>query len=343
LSKLKIIRFVDKMIGNYFNIGLIHLVFPNAIIINMVRDPLDTLYSCYTTRFGVDSLKYTLYYKALVHHYTQYLEVVQHFRTVLPHYSLQILNGSSYNTDCEDGDSSSIISTTTAAVGDKRRKTKKRSLSVILTQGLIDVRYEELVAAPDIVMQRLRSMIGLREVHSTTTKKKKKYCQMNSIATEYNTKENGIVGNRSIGEDPVLSSLEKQVHVVLTASKLQVKQPIYSHSIGRWKRHAKQLMNNIIPELLHYLPYLASINALPFIDPCLSRYLQRIYKQNDFYREYYVLHDHYNFTNYRLENISLSQLQYQYSTLCNTSSYSIYNNSHVNWLLLDQHSYHFNY
>jgi hypothetical protein len=262
---------------------------------------------------------------------------------VLPHYSLQILNGSSFNTDCEDGDSSSIISTTTAAVGDKRRKTKKRSLSVILTQGLIDVRYEELVAAPDIVMQRLRSMIGLREVHSTTTKKKKKYCQMNSIATEYNTKENGIVGNRSIGEDPVLSSLEKQVHVVLTASKLQVKQPIYSHSIGRWKRHAKQLMNNIIPELLHYLPYLASINALPFIDPCLSRYLQRIYKQNDFYREYYVLHDHYNFTNYRLENISLSQLQYQYSTLCNTSSYSIYNNSHVNWLLLDQHSYHFNY
>jgi tetratricopeptide (TPR) repeat protein len=350
LSKMKTIRFIDKMVGNYFNIGLIHLVFPNAIIINMVRDPLDTLYSCYTTRFGVDSLKYTLYYKALVHHYTQYLEVVQHFRTVLPHYSLQILNGSSYNTDdCEDGDSSIstssivITTTTTTAVGDKRRKTKKRSLSIILTQGLIDVRYEELVAAPDIVMQRLRSIIGLREVHSK--KKKKKYCQMSSIATEYNTKENDIVGNSSIDEDVWTppSSLQKQVHVVLTASKLQVKQPIYSHSIGRWKRHTKQLMNNIIPELLHYLPYLASINALPFIDPCLSRYLQTIYKQNDFYREYSVLHDQYNFTYYRLENISLSQLQYQYSTLCSTSSYSIYNNSHVNWLLLDQHTYHFNY
>ena len=183
--------------------------------------------------------------------------------------------------------------------------------------------------------------------------KERKHYQETSISTECKTKEEDreSVGNSSIDgdddDDKLLSSpsspLQKQVHVVLTASKLQVKQPIYSHSIGRWKRHNKQLMNNIIPELLHYLPYLASINALPFIDPCLSRYLQTIYKQDFLYREYYVLHDHYNFTYYRLENISLTKLQYEYSTLCSTSSYSIYNNSHMNWLLLDQHTYHFNH
>jgi len=337
LSKMKTIRFVDKMVGNYFNIGLIHLVFPNAIIINMVRDPLDTLYSCYTTRFGVDSMKYTLYYKAMVHHYVQYLEIIQHFRAVLPYYSLRVLNDCRSYISCEDRDSSAEVVVGSKDVGNKR----KRSWSVINTQGLIDVRYEELVAAPDAVMRRLRSIIGLRVIRP-----KMNQCQKNSATNDSTINNMDSIHSHDDTATTVSSSLQKQVHVVLTASKLQVKQPIYSHSIGRWKRHAKQLMKNIIPELLHYLPHLASINALPYIEPCLSRYLQTIYKQ-DFYRELYIVHDHYNFTYYRLKNISLSQLQYQYFALCSTTSISsynnsIYNNSYLNWMLLDQHTYHFN-
>ena len=41
---------VDKMLGNYKNLALIHLVFPNAIILHTVRDPMDTLFSCHIRR-----------------------------------------------------------------------------------------------------------------------------------------------------------------------------------------------------------------------------------------------------------------------------------------------------
>jgi tetratricopeptide (TPR) repeat protein len=41
---------VDKMLSNFVNIGLIHMVFPRAIILHTIRDPLDTLFSCYANR-----------------------------------------------------------------------------------------------------------------------------------------------------------------------------------------------------------------------------------------------------------------------------------------------------
>ncbi len=46
------IRFVDKTPANYMLLGLIALLFPNAIIINSVRDPVDTCFSCFATRLG---------------------------------------------------------------------------------------------------------------------------------------------------------------------------------------------------------------------------------------------------------------------------------------------------
>lgn len=83
-SSTKIQRIVDKMLGNYVNIGLIHLLFPNAIIINMVRDPIDTLWSCMRNRFGDPSAAYTMNVTELVREYGMYLEIMQHFREELP-------------------------------------------------------------------------------------------------------------------------------------------------------------------------------------------------------------------------------------------------------------------
>lgn len=76
-------RIVDKMLLNYLNIALIHLVFPDAIILHTVRDPLDTLWSCMKNRFG-DLSAYTLDFRSLVAEYVSYLHVVGHYRKILP-------------------------------------------------------------------------------------------------------------------------------------------------------------------------------------------------------------------------------------------------------------------
>ena len=38
---------VDKMLTNYWNVGFLHLVFPNSPIIHIERDPMDQIFSCY--------------------------------------------------------------------------------------------------------------------------------------------------------------------------------------------------------------------------------------------------------------------------------------------------------
>ena len=77
-------RVVDKMLFNYRNVGFIHLMFPNAVIIHTVRDPLDTVLSCYKHKFADQEVAWTLDPEALVHEYVMYLETMAHFREVLP-------------------------------------------------------------------------------------------------------------------------------------------------------------------------------------------------------------------------------------------------------------------
>lgn len=42
---------VDKMLFNYRNVGFIHILYPEAVIIHIVRDPLDCLFSIYRQKF----------------------------------------------------------------------------------------------------------------------------------------------------------------------------------------------------------------------------------------------------------------------------------------------------
>ena len=80
----EITRIVDKMVFNYRNIGFLHMVFPRALIVHMVRDPMDTLLSCYRRRFDDNGLEWALDAEDLALHYAMYLEVVHHFRGALP-------------------------------------------------------------------------------------------------------------------------------------------------------------------------------------------------------------------------------------------------------------------
>jgi len=51
-------RFVDKMLTNYLNVGFIHMIFPNALILHVARNPMDTLFSAYKHDFAPGHLDY---------------------------------------------------------------------------------------------------------------------------------------------------------------------------------------------------------------------------------------------------------------------------------------------
>lgn len=77
------LRVVDKMPGNFMLVGLIHAAFPNARIIHMQRNPLDTCLSAYFQPFE-SGHPYTYDLEDLAHYYSQYLRIMQHWRTALP-------------------------------------------------------------------------------------------------------------------------------------------------------------------------------------------------------------------------------------------------------------------
>jgi hypothetical protein len=60
------------------------MVFPEALIIHTVRDPLDTLFSCFRCKFDDAGLEWSLDQNDLVLQYVLYLQLVAHFRKVLP-------------------------------------------------------------------------------------------------------------------------------------------------------------------------------------------------------------------------------------------------------------------
>ncbi|HYB10333.1 MAG TPA: tetratricopeptide repeat protein [Alphaproteobacteria bacterium] len=76
-------RITDKMPSNFFFVGLIHLVLPNAPIIHVMRDPVDTCISCFSKLFsGAQDHTYDL--AELGRYYTKYVELMEHWRTALP-------------------------------------------------------------------------------------------------------------------------------------------------------------------------------------------------------------------------------------------------------------------
>jgi len=76
-------RVVDKMPTNFAFLGLIHAALPNARIIHMRRNPLDTCLSIYMQQFET-SVSYANDLEDLAHYYTEYLRVMDHWRSSLP-------------------------------------------------------------------------------------------------------------------------------------------------------------------------------------------------------------------------------------------------------------------
>jgi len=76
-------RIVDKMPGNYGYLGPIHAALPNARIIHMQRNPVDSCLSIYFQNFhGAHTYANDL--GDLAHYYREYRRLIAHWHTVLP-------------------------------------------------------------------------------------------------------------------------------------------------------------------------------------------------------------------------------------------------------------------
>ncbi len=73
----------DKMPTNFFAIGLIHAMLPNAKIIHVNHNPVDTCLSCFMQLFS-NRQEHTYDLAELGRYYVDYARLMEHWRSVLP-------------------------------------------------------------------------------------------------------------------------------------------------------------------------------------------------------------------------------------------------------------------
>jgi predicted Zn-dependent protease len=76
-------RFVDKMPNNFLHVGLIHLMFPRAAIIDARRHPIGGCFSAFKQHFASGQL-FTYEQADLARFYRDYVELMAHYDAVLP-------------------------------------------------------------------------------------------------------------------------------------------------------------------------------------------------------------------------------------------------------------------
>ena len=82
-------RITDKMPHNFQAVGFIALMFPKARIVHTRRSPFDTCLSIWQQNFN-DAHSYGRNLADLGHHYAHYLDIMEHWRQVLPGRMLEI-------------------------------------------------------------------------------------------------------------------------------------------------------------------------------------------------------------------------------------------------------------
>ena len=75
--------FIDKMPNNFRHIGLIHLILPNAKIIDARRAPMDCCFSGFKQLFA-EGQEFTYGLTEIGRYYSDYVELMEHWDTVLP-------------------------------------------------------------------------------------------------------------------------------------------------------------------------------------------------------------------------------------------------------------------
>jgi len=95
------LRISDKLPINFMAIGLIHVMLPNAKIIHVRRDPLDTCLSCFNNLFTQDNVKWSYDLTELGTYYANYARLMEHWRDVLPSSAMLEIDYEELVKDCE--------------------------------------------------------------------------------------------------------------------------------------------------------------------------------------------------------------------------------------------------
>ena len=76
--------FIDKMPNNFWHIGLIQLILPRSIIIEVRREPMACAFSNLKQLFGTTNQAFTYAPADIAHYYRTYLDLMRHWEEVLP-------------------------------------------------------------------------------------------------------------------------------------------------------------------------------------------------------------------------------------------------------------------
>ena len=81
--------FVDKMPNNFFHVGLIRLILPNAKVIDARRHPMACCFSGYKQLFG-EGQEFSYGLPEIGNYYRQYVKLMDHWDRVLPGFVLRV-------------------------------------------------------------------------------------------------------------------------------------------------------------------------------------------------------------------------------------------------------------
>jgi tetratricopeptide (TPR) repeat protein len=73
----------DKMPANFFYIGMIRRMLPQARIIHAMRDPMDSCFSCFARLFN-DTMAFAYDLGTLGRYYVRYMQLMEHWQATLP-------------------------------------------------------------------------------------------------------------------------------------------------------------------------------------------------------------------------------------------------------------------
>ena len=82
-------HFVDKMPNNFFHVGLIRLILPNAKVIDARRHPMACCFSGYKQLFG-EGQEFSYGLTEIGNYYRQYVRLMDHWDRVLPGFVLRV-------------------------------------------------------------------------------------------------------------------------------------------------------------------------------------------------------------------------------------------------------------
>jgi tetratricopeptide (TPR) repeat protein len=76
-------RVTDKLLTNYYFVGMLATLFPKAKVIHTMRNPVDTCLSSFTKLYK-DDMPHSYDLRELGRYYNKYRELMEHWRRVLP-------------------------------------------------------------------------------------------------------------------------------------------------------------------------------------------------------------------------------------------------------------------